>query len=239
MNILGLITARGGSKRLPGKNIKDMLGKPLLTWTVETGKKSEAFDKFILSTDDNDIAKVGKDCGADIPFMRPDELATDTASSYDVVVHAVKWLEENEDFVSDWIVLLEPTAPGRQAFHIREVVELAKKNVADSIIGITEMPGHFSHLKELLKDKDGVVSRVGDGAIMRNLIHRNQDIPTSYYINSAIYALKRENLFDGNKSLWGNSTYGYEMNSKYAFDIDTQEDWDIAEVKMKKLLSEK
>ncbi len=239
MNILGLITARGGSKRVPRKNVRDFLGKPLIAWTIETGQEAGVFDHFILSTDDQEIADIGKQYGIQVPFMRPDELAQDTSGSFGVVKHAVEWLRDNKGFKADWIVLLEPPAPGRQPLHIKEVVELAKQNVADSIVGISVMPGHFSHLKEMKLDEKGIMSRVTDGAIMRNLIHRNQDIPTSYFINSTIYAMKYENLFDGNNSLWGNSTYGYVMDEKYAIDIDTEIEWMIAEVKMKALLEGK
>lgn len=236
MNILGLITARGGSKRVPRKNVKDFLGKPLLAWSVEVGNKADVFDKFILSTDDDEIATIGKESGIDVPFMRPHELAEDTSGSFGVVKHAVEWMEENQNFKADWIVLLEPPAPGRQPFHIQEVVELAKQNVADSIVGITEIPGHFSHLKEMKLDEQGIITRITDGEIMRNLIHRNQDIPKSYFINSTIYAMKYKNLFDSNDSLWGDSTYGYLMDEKYAFDIDTEKEWLIAEVMMEQLL---
>jgi len=237
MNILGLVTARGGSKRVPRKNIKDFLGKPLLAWTIEVGEESGVFDRFVLTTDDEEIAAVGKHCGIEVPFTRPRELATDTASSYDVVRHAVEWLRDNEKYKADWIILLEPSSPGRQPFHLKEVTRLLQEcNDFDSLIGISEMPGHFSHLKELVMDKKSIVTRVSDGAILRNLIHRNQDIPKSYYINSALYAFKTANLFDGNNSLWGDSTYGYSMDEKYALDIDTPDDWLVAEVKMKKLL---
>jgi CMP-N,N'-diacetyllegionaminic acid synthase len=235
MNILGIITARGGSKRVPRKNIRDFLGKPLLAWSVESGKSASVFDRFILSTDDPEIAEVGRRFGIEVPFMRPPELAEDTSGSYGVIVHAVEWMEKHGGFKPDWIVLLEPSAPGRQPFHIREVVELAKKGVADSIVGISVMPAHFSHLKEMKRDERHIITRATDGEILRNLIHRNQDIPETYFINSTIYAMKYDNLFDGHASLWGNSTYGYLMDEKYAIDIDTELEWLIAEVKMKAL----
>lgn len=235
--ILGIITARGGSKRVPRKNIKDFLGKPLLAWSIEIGKEAGVFDRFILTTEDKEIAEVGRKYGIEVPFMRPAELAADTSSSYDAIRHALDWLKENENYEPDWIILLEPSSPGRQAFHIQEVAELIKNGInADSIIGISETPAHFSYLKQQQRDENGIITRVGDGAILRNLIHRNQDVPKSYFINSAIYAFKRANLFDGNNSLWGNSTYGYVMDNKYALDIDTPEDWEMAEIKMKKLL---
>jgi CMP-N-acetylneuraminic acid synthetase len=236
MKFFGLITARGGSKRLPGKNIKEFHKKPLLVWTIDVGKKANVFDEFILSTDSLEIADIGKKNGIDVPFIRPTEFATDTASSFDVVKHAVEWMKKNKDFKADWIILLEPTSPGRQTFHIQDVVELAKDCVADSIVGISEVPGHFSYLKQQKICDNGRLVRAWDGENFSNLIHRNQDLELSYYVNSSIYAFKYENLFSDKESLWGESTYGYLMDSKYAFDIDTQEDWMIAELKMEKLL---
>jgi CMP-N-acetylneuraminic acid synthetase len=238
--VLGIITARGGSKRVPRKNVKDFLGKPLLAWSIEVGKKADVFDRFILTTDDKEIAEIGKKFGINVPFMRPVELALDTSSSYDVIKHAVEWLKDNEHYETEWIILLEPSSPGRQAFHIKEVADLIINGVnTDSIIGISETPGHFSYLKQQQRDENGIIARVGDGEILRNLIHRNQDVPKSYFINSAIYAFKVSNLFDGNNSLWGDSTYGYIMDEKYALDIDTPNDWFVAEIKMKKILEEK
>lgn len=239
-NILGIITARGGSKRVPRKNIKNFIGKPLLVWTIEVGKKADVFDRFVLTTEDNEIAKIGEKYGVGVPFMRPLELAQDTSSSYATLRHAIEWLRDNENYNPDWIILLEPSSPGRQAFHIKEVAELIGKNPEfDSLVGISETPGHYSYLKQQQIDKNGIITRVNDGEILRSLISRNQDIPKSYFINSAVYALKVSNIFDGNNSLWGNKTYGYIMDNKYSLDIDTPEDWLIAEVKMKRILEEK
>lgn len=236
MRFLGIITARGGSKRVPRKNIKDFLGKPLLAWTVEAALKSGVLDRLVLTTDDKEIAEVGKKYGAEVPFMRPAELATDTASSYDAVKHAVLWLRDNENYEADWIILLEPSSPGREPFHIQEVAKIIReRNDFDSLLGVAEVPGHFSHLKQYNINDKGVIGRVGDGEILRNIIHRNQDVPKSYSANSAFYAFKTSNLFDGHNSLWGDSTYGYVMDEKYSMDIDTLDEWDIAVLKMKKL----
>lgn len=237
MKILGVITARGGSKRVPRKNIKEFLGRPLLAWTIEAGIQSEVFDRFILTTDDKEIADTGEKYGVEVPFIRPQEFATDTSSSYDAIKHAVEWLNKNQGYKPDWIILLEPASPGRQPFHIKEVAKIIEeRSNIDSLVGITEMPGHFSYLKEQQIDRDGIITRVCDGEILRNLIQRNQDLPKSYFINGAIYAFKLSNLFDGNNSLWGDNTYGYIMDAKYAMDIDTPEDWLIMEIKMKKIL---
>jgi len=239
-SILGIITARGGSKRVPRKNIKSFLGKPLLTWTIETGKRANVFDRFILTTEDKKIANIGGKYGVEVPFLRPVELAQDKSSSYDTIRHAIEWLHNHDNYNPDWLILLEPSSPGRQPFHIKEAAKLINGNPGfDSLLGISETPGHFSHLKQQQIDKFGIVTRVNDGALMKDLILRNQDVPRSYYINSAIYAFKTSNLFDGDHSLWGNSTYGYIMDNKYSMDIDTLEDWLIAEIKMKRILKNK
>ena len=211
-----------------------------MTWTVEVGKEANVFDRFILTTDDKEIAEVGRKSGVEVPFMRPTELAQDKSSSYDAVKHAVEWLRYNDKYEADWIILLEPTSPGRETSHIREVAHLISENPDfDSLLGISETPGHFSYAKQQDVDQKGIMTRVGDGQILRNLAQNNQDLPKSYYINSAIYAFKVSNSFDGNKSLWGNKTYGYIMDAKYSLDIDDFGDWLLAEVKMKMLLEEK
>ena len=94
--VLGIITARGGSKRVPSKNIKDFLGKPLLAWSIETGKASGVFDRFVLSTESPEIAEIGKRFGIDVPFMRPVEYASDTSSSFGAIKHAYEWLRDND-----------------------------------------------------------------------------------------------------------------------------------------------
>ena len=236
--MLGIITARGGSKRVPRKNIKDFLGKPLLTWSVEVGKASGVLDRFILSTEDDEIAEVGRKAGIEVPFKRPEEFATDTSSSLDVIKHAITWLKDNDSYTSEWIILLEPSAPGRQPFHIQEVAKLIKERGQefDSVVGISETPGHFSPYKALIQNENGLVTRT-DGVAVRDLTHRNQDVAKTYYINSNVYAFRSTNLFDPVKSsLWGARTLGYLMDSKYAIDIDTPEDWEMAEFKMGKLL---
>lgn len=240
MKILALVTARGGSKRVPRKNIKDFLGKPLLAWTIEVALASRVLDRLVLTTEDEDIATVGKKFGAEVPFRRPAHLASDKSSSYDAVLHAMEWLEENQNYSPDWVVLLEPTAPARQPFHIQEAVKIIKeRDDLDSLIAISETPSHFSYARDLKRDEKGIISRAYDGEILRRFTMRTQELPKTYFINSGLYAFKVSNLFDGNRSLWGDRVYGYVMDEKYAIDIDTPYDWQMAELKMKLLLDEK
>lgn len=224
---------------MPRKNIKEFLGKPLLAWTIETALQSGVLDRLVLSTEDEEIAKVGRQYGAEVPFMRPVELAADTASSDATVKHAIEWLRDNEGYETEWVILFEPASPGRRVFHVQEVAKiLEEKSGFDSLGGITEMPGDYSYATELQKDDNGIVSRVLDGYSLREIMGRTQDVPKSYFLNGQIYAFKSSNLLCENYSLWGNNTYGYLMDQKYAVDIDTPEDWFMAEIRMKKILEE-
>lgn len=237
--ILGIITARGGSKRIPRKNIKPFLGKPLLAWTIEVAKESKVLDRLVLTTDDKNIAETGRKYGAEVPFLRPAKLAQDTTGSLPVLQHTIKWLKDNENYEAPWLILLEPSSPGRRPFHIKEVVNLIKERGAkiDSIIGISEIPANLTPSKALKIQKDGAIVRY-DGTAIGNLVHRTQDISKFYFINSAIYVFKTKNLFKKKPSLWGNKVLGYIMDSKYALDIDIPEDWILAEIKMRKILEE-
>ena len=121
--LLALITARGGSKRLPKKNILKLANKPLIAWTIEASLKSPYIDEVIVSTDDVEIAEISRSYGADVPFIRPPELATDNASSIDVLKHAVLTLN-NLDRHFDYLILLQPTSPLRKATHINEAIKM-------------------------------------------------------------------------------------------------------------------
>ncbi len=238
--VLGLVTARGNSTRLPGKNIMEFLGKPMIAWTIEAGLQSGAFDRFILSTDDPQIAEIGKKYGIDVPFLRPSQFATETSSSYDAVKHAVEWLRDNEGYENDNIVLLEPPSPGRRPFHIREVAEIICTNDSiDSLMGISLLPNHYHPHKVVSKQSDGTILRFNGSKLIRETLVRNQDFETAYFTNSTIYAFKKANLFaTSNPGLWGDRVHGYVMDNKYAFDIDTPHDLRFAEISMKMLLEE-
>ncbi len=236
-NILGLITARGGSKRVPRKNIKEFLGRPLLAWSIDTGKQAGVFDRFVLTTEDEEIAAAGKKYGIEVPFRRPAEYALDTSKSFDAVKHAYEWLRDNDGFTADYIILLEPTAPGRQPFHIQEVAKLIEQGDFDSLMGVTELPAHYNLEKVVKRLDDETIVR--QDRLIRETERRNQEFSKLYFTNSAIYAFKPANFYNEHPSLWGDRVYGYVMDEKYAMDIDTLYDWQVAEIKMKMLLDEK
>src|SRR3989338_1081495 len=231
--ILGIITARGGSKRLPRKNIKDFLGKPLLAWSIETGKESGVLDRFILSTEDEEIANVGRKCGIEVPFLRPAEYAQDNSKSFDAIKHAYEWLRDTDSYEADYIILLEPSAPGRQAFHIKEVAKLIQKENIDSLMGISELPVHYHPDKVVKVLDDQNIVKYSSGKLIREFEIRNQDFSKVHFTNSTIYAFKPSNFYRNPPSLWGDKVHGYLMENKYAIDIDTSQDWELAELKMR------
>ncbi len=143
LEILGLIPARGGSKGIPGKNLRLLGGRSLVARAVESGIKSLRLARLILSTDSEAIAEEGRRAGAEVPFLRPADLAKDDTPSSAVVVHALEWLERNEGRLPDILVLLQPTAPLRQARHIDEALELLVTSGARSVVSVTPVPGHY------------------------------------------------------------------------------------------------
>lgn len=228
MKILGVITARGGSKGIPGKNIKLFLGKPLIAHTIEVALESGVFDKLILSTDDPKIAGVAKSFGCEVPFLRPAELAGDTTPHIPVMQHAVNWLREKENYEPDYVMILQPTSPLRQAFHIKEAVEMIKKEGADSLVSVSLVPKHFHPDWQFVKD-DKQRIKIFTGTPLKNIVTRRQDLPDTFYKNGAIFLFKSGLLFEKEPSIYGNDVLAYQMDDKYSINIDTPDEWKIAE----------
>lgn len=235
--ILGIIPARGGSKSIPRKNIKPFCGKPLIAWSIQTLKESGVCDRVIVSTDDQEIADTAARFGAEIPFIRPAELAEDTTPTLPVLQHAVSWLKEHEGYNPDYVLLLEPPSVSKRSFHVRETAALLLKTGADSVISVAEVPGVFSPYWQLRLGTENKIELFTGGTI-KNVIRRRQDLPKSYYRNSAIYVFKTTCLFLPEPNLYGEDARGYPTDAKYALDIDTPEDWVVAEMLFQKILNE-
>ena len=235
MKVLGLITARGGSKSIPGKNIKDLAGKPLIAWTIEAAKESGVLDRVILSTDDKEIARVARECGCEVPFMRPHDLSGDETPHVPVIQHALSWLKENEEYVPDYVMLLQPTSPTRRPFHIQGAVACAKKFPdADSVLSITKIPVSYNSGKSMMLD--GGKLRLCNGDPIYKRTARRQDLSDEYCSAGFIFLAKTELLTGADPNLYGEHTLPYEIESKYLVDIDEPEDWLIAEAKMRAIL---
>ena len=228
--ILGVITARGGSKGIPGKNIKLLGGKPLIAYTIEAAKKSSLITHLIVSTDDKDIADVCKKYGADVPFTRPEELALDTTPHLPVMRHAVEFMENKLGEKIDYAVILQPTSPFRLPEHIDATIQKLMDTGADSSVSLVEVEGGSHPMKMKKLENDRVLPYCMDepeGA-------RRQDLPICYKRSSAVYAIKRETLMDKNR-LYGDYVAGFITPKEFYIDIDNEPDWMKAEYMLKKL----
>lgn len=235
--ILGIITARGGSKGVPGKNIKLLGGKPLIAYTIEAAQKSGVFNRIILTTDDLKIAEVAKKYGCEVPFMRPKELAGDAVQHLPVLRHAVQWLKENEGYSPDYAMTLQPTSPFRQPEHIQKAVQIILETGADSILGVSEIPGHYSPHKAMAMDATSGKLVLFNGNPVKKRTMRRQDLVPCYFSNGTIYLYKTGNLFrdEGPAAFFGDDVRACVMDAKYSIDIDTSDDWELAEFLLPKL----
>ena len=224
-----MITARGGSKGIAGKNLKLLAGKPLIAHTIETAQRSRAFDRLVVSTDDAAIADFARSCGCDVPFVRPSELARDETPHLPVIQHAVQWLADHEGYRPDAVMILQPTSPLRQADHITAAIDLLASSGADSVASVSEVPAHMNPMRMLRVDERGRAVLFVSGDPVRRRINRRQDMPPAWVMNGAIYAFRTSVLFGEEPSLYGNTTVAMPMPEPFGVSIDTPEDWLEAE----------
>lgn len=218
--MIAIIPARGGSKGLPGKNIRPLNGKPLIAYAVEAALKAKRIDKVIISTDDEEIARVAVQYGAELPFMRPAELASDTAMAVDNYIYTIGRLEEESGRTIDAFVVLQPTSPLRIAEDIDGAVELFNQKNADSVISYTQEAHPISWHKYL--DDEG---RFID--ILDSNIKNRQDNRISYYPNGAVYVFRTSMI--RNRKYYTEKSYAYIMPRTRSVDIDFIEDFEYAE----------
>ncbi len=216
--VLGIVTARGGSKGVPGKNLAPVGGKPLLVWTIEKAKSSAAVERLIVSTEDSVIAEVARAAGADVPFMRPQHLATDDTPHLPVIQHALAQ-EEARGYWPSYVVLLQPTSPLIMAGDIAAGVRLAKERGADAVISVTRFHGHPSWLMRV--DANGRLAPWNGNA---GMAERRQMGSAAFVPNGALYVMTADVIRRG-ESWYGPSTFAYEMPPERALDIDDA--WDL------------
>lgn len=226
--ILCIIPARGGSKRLPGKNIKLLKGKPLIAYSIIAAKGSQYLDRVIVSTDDESIAKVATEYGAEVPFMRPGELASDTATTLSVLQHATKFFEDKRELF-DIVVLIQPTVPGVITADVDAAIEklfVAGANSCISMCEITDRPEWMYSL-----NAEGYITPYVEAAFHSQNI-RSQDLPKLYRINGAVYVTPRNVLMEDGKIIDKHNCAGVLMPRERSIDIDTLSDFVIAETLM-------
>lgn len=223
---LAIIPARGGSKGLPRKNIKKLNGKPLISYSIEAAINSKVFDKIIVSTDDKEIAEIALKYGAEVPFIRPKELATDTADSMDVLFHAINFLKDKgEEY--DYVMKLQPTSPLRTEKEILEATKLLFEKNAESIVSISECE-HHPLWTNILSEEGNLFNFIKD-----DIKHKNrQELPKYYQINGLIFLSKVNNLLE-TRDWYGEKSYAYICDAKKTIDIDNIIDFKLAEILLK------
>ncbi len=243
MEVLAVIPARAGSKSVPHKNIREIGGKPMLAHSIDHAKASSYINRVIVSTDSREYAEIAKKYGAEVPFLRPAEYATDTALDYDVFYHALTWLKENDHYIPDIVVQLRPTYPIRKSADIDNMVELLLKHPeADSVRSMakaTEVPYKMWLLKDngiKSGEEDCQMLLGGQGTAAGQMIPLikdipecynmpRQELPVVYYQNACIDVFRPEVVLEKH-SMSGDCILGYEMKENY--DIDTEEDFERA-----------
>lgn len=229
MTVLGIVTARGGSKGIPGKNLRPLAGRPLLAYTIDAARASRALDRLILSTDDPEIAEVGRALGCDVPFLRPADLALDQTAHLPVIQHAVGWLEEHEGYRPDAVMTLQPTSPLRRPEDIRASIRLLDASGADSVLSVSEVPAHVHPMRTLRVDPSGEAVLFVTGLPVRTRINRRQDLPPAWTMNGAVYLCRTGVLSGEAPSLYGDRVVAYRMPPEHGISIDDLDDWAAAE----------
>lgn len=223
--ILALIPARAGSKRLPKKNIMPLGGKPLIAWTVLSALDAQLDMDVVVSTDSEEIANIAIEYGAEVPFMRPDALAQDTSSSFDVIDYTLKTLAASGRHY-EYLMLLQPTSPFRQSHHINQAFLMLQDLKANAVVSVTELDHPVEWSMTLPEDN------ALDDFIQHHLAHlktRSQDLPKRYRLNGAIICGQVEALLKSKTFYVPHGTYAFKMEPYYSVDIDTLTDFQYAE----------
>lgn len=226
-SVLAIVPARGGSKGVPRKNIKLLNGKPLIAWTIIEAKKSKYIDRCVVSTEDEEIMAVSRKWGADVPFVRPEELAGDETSSIDVVIHSLKELPGY-----DYVVLLQPTSPMRTAEDIDNCIEQCAACRAKGCVSVTEA-SKSPYWMFTVDERKKMKPVVG----LSTSATRRQDLPQVFELNGAVYVSEVGWLLEHGTFL-SQETIAYEMSKANSIDIDWGLDFELAELLIKKRANE-
>jgi len=220
--VIAVIPARGGSKRLPRKNVLPLQGKPLISWSIAAGLDSNYVDQVIVSTDCDEIASVAREYGAEIPFMRPSEIAGDTASTDSAILHLLTELSTND---SDIIVILQPTSPLRLAADIDAALDKLVAINGDGVVSVCECE-HSPYWSNSLPNDGNMGAFIKEGVQGK----RSQDLPTCYRLNGAVYAFSVKSIIKNQGLSYTSSVYSSIMPTERSVDIDHALDFKLAEV---------
>lgn len=225
---LAIIPARSGSKRLPNKNIKDLCGKPLIAWSIESAKRSKWIDEIVINTDSQEYAEIAKQYGINVPFLRPKEISQDENTTFEYIKYTIDFYKNNFGKEYDYVVLLQPTSPLRQTYHIDEAIELCLHKNASSIIGVSKCE-HTPLWTNILPQDQSMENFISKEVLGK----RSQDLPQYYRINGCVFVGKIREYLQKQDFTMPNS-YAYVMEKYFSIDIDTQDDFELAEFFLKK-----
>ncbi len=233
MNVLGIIPARQGSKRVKNKNIRLLDGKPLIQYTIEAAAKSKLLSRFIVTTDSTEIRDIVLEAGADAPFLRPEKLADDVTPDRPVLTHAMQWLEEHQGFKADIVVLLRPTTPFKTPEIIDGVIQmLIDHPEADSVRTMTEAESvHHPFWMYKIGENNKAEQLLPEYPI--DQYNQSWQLPPIYRLNGVVDAMRASVILDPNKTLYGDDMRVHKVSDVNSLDIDTELDFKICEVFMK------
>jgi len=226
-SFLAVIPARGGSKRLPNKNILNLAGKPLLYWSIRASLQSKYIDKVVVSSDSQEILNISKQEGAET-IKRPDSLSDDTATTFDAVKHTIENLQ-----MYDYIVLLQPTSPLRDTLHVDEAIELLESKKADAIISVCESE-HSPLWANILDETLSMNNFINE----KTMSKRSQELETYYRLNGAIYICDTKKLLEQKEFFLKENIFAYIMDKKSSVDIDEDIDFKLAELLLMERIKE-
>jgi CMP-N,N'-diacetyllegionaminic acid synthase len=230
--ILAVITARGGSKGIPKKNIKLLGNKPLIAYSIETAQQSQLISHLIVSTDSEEIAAIAREHNAEVPFLRPIELATDTARHIEVMQHAIIFMEKSLNIVFDYIVILQPTSPFRLVEDIDLTLQKLIDSGADSALTMVEISGGAHPIKAKRMEGERILPYFDIQTQEEGL--RRQDFPVVFKRSSAVFSMRRDLLMLEGK-IYGSTSVGHIVPQERSIDIDDEFDWLKAEYMLKRL----
>ncbi|PYJ83202.1 MAG: hypothetical protein DME22_16395, partial [Verrucomicrobia bacterium] len=231
-NAVAIVPARGGSKRIPRKNLAVAGGRSLLGWAVHAAKTARQVGKVIVSTDDDEIAQAARVLGVEIPWLRPAELSQDNTTTLDVVIHALTWAVQNVKPTPEFGVLLEPTAPLRTPQHVDEALNILAGSDADSVVSVCEL-SHSFNPEEVLVIDDGVLRPFVAGRTMQTRRLRGEQ-PPAYILSGLVYAFRIQAVLE-QRNLYGRKTLPLVTAWEYFLDVDTLEDLRWADFKISQL----
>ncbi|KOY50666.1 cytidylyltransferase domain-containing protein [Polaribacter dokdonensis] len=223
--MIAIIPARSGSKGLPGKNIKLLEGKPMIAYTIEAALKAKKVEKVIVSTNSDEIAQISLKHGAEVPFLRPEHLASDTALAIDNYIYTIDKLNDENNCSIENLIVLQPTSPLRTSVDIDLAIELFDKKEADSVVSYCKEAHPIKWHKHI--NGDGLIIPIFD----EKLSNRQEELPT-FYPNGAIFIFKYS--FLKSRKYYSDKSYAYIMDRKNSIDIDFMEDFEYAEYLLKK-----